>query len=245
MAGAYEKPAHLPPCLAGFGMGAGFNGSYVEPAALQYGYRGSVINTDLGFFDKAFVATDVDHELQFAAGDPPSIQLERLAGGGVLGELCRRVVLRVWRGHSPPSAWVALSLPTVAAMLCVTDSSESLVAVKRMMRALWDWDPDATHRRTIQKLFCAVFSRAAALSAVAIASLARRTGKLHSSGLTVALEATVHLCYPWFLTRIRQYLATILGPNVAKQIHLYVVPAASQKGAALLSLSPERRSDEL
>eukprot|EP01054_Gregarina_sp_Poly1_P000423 Gregarina_sp_Poly_1__422@NODE_1101_length_5098_cov_110_751342_g763_i0_p3_GENE_NODE_1101_length_5098_cov_110_751342_g763_i0NODE_1101_length_5098_cov_110_751342_g763_i0_p3_ORF_typecomplete_len406_score38_58Hexokinase_1/PF00349_21/6_9e31Hexokinase_2/PF03727_16/4_3e30_NODE_1101_length_5098_cov_110_751342_g763_i03841601 len=239
LAGAYEKPARLPPCAAALVMGVGFNGSYVEPNADYYKYRGCVINCELGRYDKAYLATDIDREILFHECDlKDSTSLELIAGGGCLGEICRRLILRIWRGESPTTAWMQRSLPTLAAMLCVTDTTNDLTNIGRLMTVLWDWSPSLEDRKMVQLLFSLVFERAAAVGAAAIASLARKSGRLHPhvGGLTIALDGAPHVQHSWFQAQLNKYLRSLLGPEYSRLVHVWVVQNGTQKGAALLGL---------
>eukprot|EP01053_Blabericola_migrator_P002867 Blabericola_migrator_1__2866@NODE_1820_length_3739_cov_99_008715_g185_i2_p1_GENE_NODE_1820_length_3739_cov_99_008715_g185_i2NODE_1820_length_3739_cov_99_008715_g185_i2_p1_ORF_typecomplete_len501_score71_41Hexokinase_2/PF03727_16/9_2e30Hexokinase_1/PF00349_21/9_1e26T2SSF/PF00482_23/0_47T2SSF/PF00482_23/9_8e02_NODE_1820_length_3739_cov_99_008715_g185_i215583060 len=240
-AGAYEKPTNLPPCAAALVVGSGFNGCYIEPNSEHYKYRGMVINTEIGGFDRMNISTDIDREILFHEGDSRSHStLEHMACSGMLGEVCRRLVLRIWRGDSPEAAWHPRSMPTLAAIMCATDVSEGYHEIGKLLRVLWDWDPDSGARKIIKLLFGLVFERAAAMSACAIASIARRTGRLSHSmgGLTVALEAAPHMQYSWYQNQICHFLRLILGHDLAKLIHLMVVNDGFLKGAALLGWAP-------
>eukprot|EP01054_Gregarina_sp_Poly1_P000424 Gregarina_sp_Poly_1__423@NODE_1101_length_5098_cov_110_751342_g763_i0_p1_GENE_NODE_1101_length_5098_cov_110_751342_g763_i0NODE_1101_length_5098_cov_110_751342_g763_i0_p1_ORF_typecomplete_len514_score46_46Hexokinase_1/PF00349_21/2e33Hexokinase_2/PF03727_16/1e30_NODE_1101_length_5098_cov_110_751342_g763_i019353476 len=237
MAGAYEGAPDRPPCAAACILGMGFNAAYLEPNAEHYRYRGVVIDTQVAQFDKAHVATDIDRELDFS--DESAVggwQLEKLAGGGYLGEICRRLLLRVWRADAPAAAWNCQALPTSAAILCVIDSSKTLYIIERVIWALWEWHTDYENRAVIKSLFSLVFERSAALTAATIASVAKRTGRLSpgTPGITVALDDSFHVQQEWFQNQIKRHLRTLLGPEQSRMVHLRVVTDSLKKGAAVL-----------
>lgn len=239
LACAYERPPRLPPCTVAFLVGVGLNGSYVEPHAASYGYQGCIINTELGGFDKSLPITDVDLEVDFAddAGRGKQV-FEKMIGGGYLGEICRRLVVKVWQNDAPTLAWARQSLPTAAAALCVSDNSETLSMVEKLMRGLWDWETDLQARKHIQRLFALVFDRSAALAAAAIAALAKKSGRLQPAmgGVTVAIDGALHTSHPWYSDNVRAYLKQILGEETARYIHLFVSLDGAAKGAALIAL---------
>eukprot|EP01055_Gregarina_sp_Pseudo9_P005902 Gregarina_sp_Pseudo_9__5901@NODE_933_length_2053_cov_117_258193_g875_i0_p1_GENE_NODE_933_length_2053_cov_117_258193_g875_i0NODE_933_length_2053_cov_117_258193_g875_i0_p1_ORF_typecomplete_len502_score111_38Hexokinase_1/PF00349_21/8_1e45Hexokinase_2/PF03727_16/1_9e42_NODE_933_length_2053_cov_117_258193_g875_i03831888 len=238
LACAYERPARLPPCTVAFLIGVGLNGSYVEPQAAAYGYKGCVINTELGGFDKGLPVTDVDLEVDFADEGGRGKQIfEKMIGGGYLGEICRRLVVKVWQTDAPALAWARQSLPTAAAALCVSDNSESLGIVQKLMMGLWDWDTDLEGRKQIQRLFGLVFDRSAALAAAAIAALAKKSGRLQPAmgGVTVAIDGALHTSHPWYSDNVRAYLKQILGEETARYIHLFVSLDGAAKGAAVVA----------
>eukprot|EP01053_Blabericola_migrator_P010575 Blabericola_migrator_1__10574@NODE_5_length_29060_cov_171_088642_g4_i0_p6_GENE_NODE_5_length_29060_cov_171_088642_g4_i0NODE_5_length_29060_cov_171_088642_g4_i0_p6_ORF_typecomplete_len505_score85_26Hexokinase_2/PF03727_16/3_1e45Hexokinase_1/PF00349_21/9_7e42DUF2637/PF10935_8/7_8e03DUF2637/PF10935_8/3_4e02DUF2637/PF10935_8/1_3_NODE_5_length_29060_cov_171_088642_g4_i021423656 len=238
LACAYERSSRLPPCTVAFLIGVGLNGAYVEPHAASYGYKGCVINTELGGFDKDLPVTDVDLEVDYAdEGGRGKQVFEKMIGGGYLGEVCRRLVVKVWQNEAPPLSWARQSLPTAAAALCVSDNSDTLTMVDKLLQGLWDWQTTHETRRTIQKLFALVFDRSAALAAASIAALAKKSGRLQPAmgGVTVAVDGALHTSHPWYSDIVRTYLKQILGEETAHYVHLFVAMNGAAKGAALLA----------
>eukprot|EP01053_Blabericola_migrator_P002868 Blabericola_migrator_1__2867@NODE_1820_length_3739_cov_99_008715_g185_i2_p2_GENE_NODE_1820_length_3739_cov_99_008715_g185_i2NODE_1820_length_3739_cov_99_008715_g185_i2_p2_ORF_typecomplete_len494_score45_80Hexokinase_1/PF00349_21/4e31Hexokinase_2/PF03727_16/8_1e30KRTAP7/PF15034_6/0_16_NODE_1820_length_3739_cov_99_008715_g185_i2621543 len=238
LAGAYEcRLSKKPSCLVSCIMGVGFNVAYVDPCAEAYGYRGVVINTEISRYHRINVSTDIDREVDFndesAAGDSV---FEKLVGGGYLGEICRRLLLRIWQAAAPRAAWMCQALPTAAATLCVADSSENLAMIDRIMGTMWEWQTDYPTRVVIKGLFGLVFERSAALAATAVAASLKRTGLLFpgSEGVTVALDDGFHVQQAWFQAQITKYLSLLLGPEMAGLVSLYVVSDGLKKGAAIL-----------
>eukprot|EP01054_Gregarina_sp_Poly1_P001644 Gregarina_sp_Poly_1__1643@NODE_141_length_12988_cov_478_019271_g126_i0_p4_GENE_NODE_141_length_12988_cov_478_019271_g126_i0NODE_141_length_12988_cov_478_019271_g126_i0_p4_ORF_typecomplete_len507_score62_55Hexokinase_1/PF00349_21/5_3e49Hexokinase_2/PF03727_16/1_2e43_NODE_141_length_12988_cov_478_019271_g126_i014332953 len=238
LACAYEQPSRLPPCTVAFLVGVGLNGAYVEPQAASYGYQGCIINTELGGFDKGLPITDVDLEVDFADDGARGRQIfEKMIGGGYLGEICRRLVVKVWQTEAPALSWARQSLPTAAAALCVSDNTENLDMVQKLMMGLWDWDTSRECRKQIQKMFSLVFDRSAALAAACIAALAKKSGRLQPAmgGVTVAIDGALHTSHPWYSDNVRVYLKQILGEDTAQYIHLFVSLDGSAKGAAIMA----------
>lgn len=248
---AYEKPAHLPPCTVSFMIGVGLNGAYVEPDAKSYKYQGTIINTEIGGFDKGLPVTDVDLEVDFADEGGNGRQIfEKMIAGGYLGEVCRRLVVKLWQSEAPALAWSRQALPTAVAALCVSDLTDNLDMIERLLRGLWEWQTTLSERRTIQKMFILVFDRSAGLAAAAIAALARKSGRLQPAmgGVTVALDSSLHISHRWYsenvrlhhvrdLNRIqvRNYLNQLLGEQTASFVNLYVCNDGTCKGAAILA----------
>eukprot|EP01057_Protomagalhaensia_wolfi_P004937 Protomagalhaensia_wolfi_Nauph_80__4936@NODE_519_length_2389_cov_10_600000_g387_i0_p1_GENE_NODE_519_length_2389_cov_10_600000_g387_i0NODE_519_length_2389_cov_10_600000_g387_i0_p1_ORF_typecomplete_len490_score112_96Hexokinase_2/PF03727_16/9e42Hexokinase_1/PF00349_21/2e39_NODE_519_length_2389_cov_10_600000_g387_i08172286 len=240
LACCYERPDRLPPCTVSFLVGGGVNAAYVEPAALSFGYKGSVINTGLGGFDRHLPLTDVDLEVDYADEGGRGRQLfEKMVGGHYLGEVCRRLVLKVWQAQAPSLVWARHSMPTAAAALCVSDSSEDLEVVNKLLTGLWNFELDTAGRRILQKLFTLVFERSAALSAAAIAAFAKQSGRLQPAmgGVTVAIDGALHTSHPWYSENVTAHLKRILGEETAQYIHLFVSLDGAAKGAAILAAS--------
>lgn len=237
LAAEYERNPKLPPCVAAYLVSVGVNGLYVEPNYHQYKYEGCIINTELGDFDQSLPMTDVDLEVDFADQGGRGQQLfEKMAGGGYLGELCRRLVVKVYQNEAPTLAWARQSLPTAAAALCVADNSNDLSRMATVLKGAWGWDCDKQTLLNIKDMFKLVFDRSAALSAAAIGALAKSTGRLQPAmgGVTVALESGLHANHPWYTELIRQRLTILLKEN-ASLVNLYVIHDATAKGAAVLA----------
>lgn len=201
LACSYEKPAKLPACLVAIHCSDGLNAAYVEPHWRKFGYRGKVINTEVGGFDTALPVTDVDMEIDFAdEGGHGKQVFEKMISCPYLGEICRRVVLKVWRDKAPAMVWSRQAMPTAAAAIIAADHSTGLTTVDRVLKGLWDWNADLSTRIAIQKLFGLVFNRSAGFVAVLIAALGRATGRLQPAmgGLTVALDGGLHAAHTWY-----------------------------------------------
>lgn len=63
LSGSYCKTPDMPPCMVGVILGTGMNGAYVQPDAKGYGYKGVVMNTELGGFNKGLPINEIDLEV--------------------------------------------------------------------------------------------------------------------------------------------------------------------------------------
>lgn len=244
LACAYSKPSKLPPCTVAFLVGVGLNGAYVEPAAMAYGYKGQIINTEMGGMDKGLPLTDVDLEVDWAdEGGHQKQAFEKMLSGVYLGEICRRLVVKIWQTEAPRLAWCRQSLPTAAAALIVCDETPELSLVENLLLGLWEWETDLQMRLSVQKIFALVFDRSAGLAACAIAALARKSERLQPAmgGVTVAVDGHLHTTHPWYSKAVRKYLRDILG-ETAHFIHLYVAPNGPSEGAAVLAQIANRQN---
>jgi len=238
LACAYNKNPRLPPCTVGFILGTGVNGAYVESRAKKCGYQGVIVNTELGGFDKGLPLTDVDLEVDFADDGGRGKQLyEKMVSGGYLGEICRRLIVKVWQHQAPSLAWARQSMPAAAASLCISDKSPSLEMTQRVLRCLWDWETTFEDREVVQRLFSLVFYRSAGLAAVGIAALAQASGRLQPAmgGVTVAVDGSLHTQNAWYADKVMEYLRILVGEENAKFLHLVTSDDGSGKGAAILA----------
>ncbi|KAH0488949.1 MAG: hypothetical protein KVP17_004342 [Porospora cf. gigantea B] len=224
-------------CTAAFVIGNGINGAYVEAGAAFYGYRGRVINTELGNFHRNLPIIDVDLENDFADEyDRHTQTLAKMVGGAYLGEICRRCIVKVWQHESPALSWSRHSLPTEAVAHIVENNDIGMT--RQIMCATWDWDLPEVELHRVRQLCQLVFERSASLAAVAIAALALKTGNLQPAlgGVTVAIEGPLFTCIPSYRAHVQQYIVAALEEGSASQVRLGFAASGSLHGAALMAL---------
>lgn len=238
---AYEKAPRAPSCRVAFILGNGVNGCYNQADAVQaYNYKSTILNCELGNFDKCLPANDVDLEIDFADEATKGLQLfEKMVSSGYLGELCRRLVLKVWQNEAPPLAWVRYSMPWLACAKVIGDDSESMDVTGEILTGLWEWNTSIEQRRAVKLLFGVVFDRSAALAAVALMALASQTERLQPAmgGLTCAIEGALFSKCPFYRKALESYLSKVLDNNTSNLVHLQEVVDGAAKGAAALALS--------
>lgn len=232
----YEKSPRLATCAVSLMISSGFNCALVDPTAPERGYVSSVLNTEIGNYDRALPVNDVDLEVDYSDyGNRGAQMLEKMVAGFYMGELCRRLIIKIWQSEAPALAWCKQALPTAAAALCAADESSNLDVVGNLMRSLWEWNVSLPERQNIRKACRMVFHRSAGLAAIAVAALAKQSTYLQPAmgGLTVAIEGQLHTAHPWYTEQLRSHLATLLGLR-KKLIDLYVVHDGPAKGGAFL-----------
>lgn len=240
LACAYEKPATLPPCRVGFLIGSGVNGCYVQPDAQgTYGYHGSIINCEIGSFDKSLPVNDVDLEVDFADEANDGVQLfEKIVAASYLGEQCRRLVVKVWQSEAPQLGWVRNSLPWQACARVIEDTGDNLDVTNEILLGLWEWETTLEQRRAVRQLFEAVFERSAALSAVAIVALSTQTGRLQPAlgGITCAISGALYSKCASYRRGLEHYMKLVLPEGTADCIKLYEVHDGAARGAGILGV---------
>lgn len=83
------------------------NGCYIQSGSKRTsGYKGCIVNCELGGFDKSLPVNDVDLEVDFADDSAKGVQLfEKMVSTTYLGELCRRLIVKIWQTEAPQLAW--------------------------------------------------------------------------------------------------------------------------------------------
>eukprot|EP01071_Lankesteria_metandrocarpae_P012667 Lankesteria_metandrocarpae@DN6140_c0_g1_i1.p1 len=234
---AYLRSPSLPLCMIGVILGTGVNGCYFQDDANEYGYKGKIINTELGAFDKGLPINDVDLEVDYASAANRGKQMfEKMVSGKYVGEICRRLVVKVYQKAAPELAWSRDSMPSEACSIVLKDKGE-LLETGKILEALWEWKTSRGDRQIVKNLFTMVFDRSAALSAALIAGMAKRTRRLQPAmgGLTVGIDGSLYTQNPWYAERLRHHLDGVLGKNVSDLVHITVASDGSGVGAGILA----------
>eukprot|EP01053_Blabericola_migrator_P002745 Blabericola_migrator_1__2744@NODE_1782_length_3799_cov_120_045820_g1148_i0_p1_GENE_NODE_1782_length_3799_cov_120_045820_g1148_i0NODE_1782_length_3799_cov_120_045820_g1148_i0_p1_ORF_typecomplete_len504_score110_81Hexokinase_2/PF03727_16/5_3e50Hexokinase_1/PF00349_21/2_5e42ROK/PF00480_20/0_06_NODE_1782_length_3799_cov_120_045820_g1148_i016223133 len=246
MSGAYlaGKYPEKPPTMIGLIVGTGVNACYADPDATQYGYIGSVINTEFGAFNAGLPRNIIDHEIDDADAMPGTQITEKMISGMYLPEACRRVILKVYQHKAPPMSWTHWSLSAEACLAMAYEEDPAHPIVKTVMKNQLQWE-DLTDKdlTTIHKLCAAVLKRSANLLAVILAGLAKHTGRLQPAlgGLTVAVDGSVFVKNKPFQDAVHQGLIDTLGYERASLVHFQIAEDGSGMGAAVTAALPHPR----
>lgn len=236
-----DRSAH-PPCAIGLILGTGMNACYVDDRALEWGYKGKIINIECGNFNRDLPRTNIDYELDFAdVGGRGRQHLEKMVSGGYIGEICRRTLVKIFQADAPELMWQPNTFSSEDASICIGDKSEALVVVARKCQERWQASFALQELTWIRTICDAVFKRAAALSAMIIAGCALKSGRLQEAmgGLSVGIDGSLWKCNSFFRQDIRNYLKVILGEKQAALVHLLDSDDGSGLGAAILSAVAE------
>lgn len=243
ISGSYSQSKDLPKCLIGLILGTGLNACYVDPEAANYGYFGSVINTELGSFGTALPRNILDHEVDDADPAGGVHLMEKMCSGAYLPELCRRAILKVFQKDAPPLCWSRMALSTEACMVMAYESGD-LSLVKEIVKGQLVWDDvKDEYLPMIQQICRAVSVRAAKIIAVILSSLATFTGRLQPAmgGLTCAVDGSLYNKNPGFKIDIQEAIDNYLGQPLAKLLKFTPASDGSGLGAAILAAMPHTR----
>ncbi|EZG44252.1 hexokinase [Gregarina niphandrodes] len=238
LSSAYVLEPSAPPCMIGVILGTGMNAAYVDERAVEHGYQGPLINIEAGNYNKSLPRTNIDYEIDFAdTGARGYQQLEKMVSGAYLGEMVRRMVVKVFQYKCTPRMWQVGSFSAGDASVCLGDKSASLVVVDKKCREQWGCEFSIEELGWVKDLCEVVFRRSAALAAVLVAGIAIKTGKLQEAigGLTVGIDGSLWKCNPKYRADLKTYLGHILGQEEANLITLVNSDDGSGLGAAILS----------
>ncbi|KAJ8446875.1 hypothetical protein Cgig2_016185 [Carnegiea gigantea] len=245
-------------------IGTGTNACYLERAdaiiksqGLPTSSGGMVVNMEWGnFWSSHLPRTSYDIELDAESPNPNDQGFEKMISGMYLGEIMRRVILRMSQESDilgPVSSSLretfALRTPLMAAMH--EDESPDLFKVARILNeVLGIPDVPLKVRKLVVNICDVVTQRAARLAAAGIVGILKKIGRDGSGGVAssrskitstklrrsvVAVEGGLYANYRIFREYLNEAVAEILGEECAPFVVLNPTEDGAGIGAALLA----------
>ncbi|KAL0463851.1 UNVERIFIED_CONTAM: Hexokinase-1 [Sesamum latifolium] len=237
-------------------LGTGANAAYVERAqAIPKWHSPSrksgemVINMEWGNFRSSHLPiTEYDHALDVGSVNPGEQIFEKLTSGMYLGEVLRRVLLRMAAEASffgievPPKLKVpfALSTPDMSAMH--QDTSSDLREVDNKLKTVLDISNTSLKtRRVVVELCNIVATRGARLAAAGILGILKKVGRdtPHEGDRKtgIAIDGILYEHYTEYRKCLENTMGQLLGEKTASSIVFEHSRDGSGIGAALLAAS--------
>ncbi|MEE9499777.1 MAG: hexokinase [Candidatus Omnitrophota bacterium] len=216
VAKSYEDPD----CDVGVILGTGTNACYPE--------GGTVINIEWGNFNKIRL-TPYDRKLNYLSQNPGEQILEKMISGMYLGELTRLVAKDLIGPFIPKT------FKSEHASIIEADTSGNLSRANRLLEKLRVRDSTYTDRKLLKKICAVISTRAARLSAAAIASVVTKMDPHLSRKHTVAIDGSLYEKHHAFSRKIKAALKEIFGNKKAANIKLSLTKDASAKGGAIIA----------
>ncbi|XP_042000892.1 hexokinase-3-like [Salvia splendens] len=247
--------------------GTGTNACYLERADAIIKCQGllstsgaMVVNMEWGnFWSSHLPRTSYDVDLDCESPNPNDQGFEKMISGMYLGDIVRRVVLRMSQESDvfgPVSSKLLvpfiLRTPMIAAMH--EDDSPNLMEVARVLRdTLQIPDVPLNVRKLVVKVCDVVTRRAARLAAAGIVGILKKIGRDRNGGTAsskakggsqskmrrtvVAVEGGLYTNYTMFREYLNEAMGEILGEDVAENVVIRVMDDGSGIGAGLLAAS--------
>ncbi|XP_065867520.1 hexokinase-3-like isoform X2 [Euphorbia lathyris] len=248
-------------------IGTGTNACYLERSdaiikcqGLLTTSGGMVVNMEWGnFWSSHLPRTSYDIDLDAESPNPNDQGFEKMISGLYLGDIVRRVILRMSHESDifgPVSS--RLLVPFVLRTPHVTqmheDDSPDLKEVARILREILEiQEVPLKVRKLVARICDVVTRRAARLVSAGIVGILKKIGRDGTGGITggrgssrsdvkmrrtvVAVEGTLYTSYMMFREYIHEALNEILGEEIAQHVILKVSEEGSGIGAALLAAS--------
>eukprot|EP00919_Chromeraceae_sp_WS-2016_P052695 GHVR01125093.1.p1 GENE.GHVR01125093.1~~GHVR01125093.1.p1 ORF type:complete len:498 (+),score=73.23 GHVR01125093.1:169-1662(+) len=231
---------NMPPVLMGIILGTGFNGCYVEPDYLKYGYEGKVINMEFGNFSINLPFTTQDAEVDDVCAYDRGMQFfEKMVSGKYMGELCRRVYCFVYQAAVPPAAWKEYTLLSEVVSQLLRDTSPNMTVSLEKLNRAWECDLSQDMLFALYDICKIVMGRSMLLAAISISAVAIHTKCLEEEcegrrGMTVAVDGSLYSLNKWYQQGLVDNINLVLGEQKGKLIHIRQADDGSGKGAAVL-----------
>lgn len=245
-------------------LGTGTNACYVENIDAIPKWQGPkpssgkmIISMEWGGFSSLYLPrTQYDDALDATSVNPGEQIFEKLLSGMYLGDIVRRVLLRLAEETAlfgptvPPKLLSAFVLGTPHVSTMHQDESPDLQEVgKILVKVLGIEESSLKVRKLIVEICSIVANRAARLAGAGIVGILKKinrdgtTGSNHALGrkkTVVAMDGGLYEHYPLFRKELKAAVAELLGEEVAKNVIIELSKDGSGIGAALLAAAHSR-----
>ncbi|XP_015571808.1 hexokinase-1 isoform X2 [Ricinus communis] len=248
---------HSQDVIAGVILGTGTNAAYVERAQAIPKWHGllpksdeMVINMEWGNFRSSHLPlTEYDEALDIESLNPGEQIFEKIISGMYLGEIVRRVLLKMAEEANlfgdvvPPKLEIPFILRTPVMSAMHQDTSSDLRVVGSKLKDILEIpNTSLKTRKAIVKLCDIVATRGARLSAAGIVGILKKLGRdtikereKHKS--VIAMDGGLFEHYTKFRVCLESTIEELLGKEVSENIVVEHSNDGSGIGAALLAAS--------
>ncbi|XP_006643859.1 hexokinase-8 [Oryza brachyantha] len=241
--------------VAGVIFGTGTNAAYVERANAIPKWEGElpnsgdmVINMEWGnFYSSQLPVTEYDQELDKESLNPGEQIYEKLTSGMYLGEIVRRVLLKLSLqsgifgdiDDSKLKAHFHLRTPHISAMHHDETPDLNIVAEK-LHQILQITNTSLETRKMVVKICDIVARRAARLAAAGVAGILMKLGRngcANTQRSVIAIDGGLFEHYTKFRECLESTLGELLGDEASKSVAVKHANDGSGIGAALIAAS--------
>nr|ACG37858.1 hexokinase-1 [Zea mays] len=242
--------------VVGVILGTGSNAAYVEEASaipklkLEGGELpksgNMVINTEWGnFYSPCLPITEYDQALDEESLNPGEQIFEKLVSGMYLGEIVRRVLLKIASqssilgdvSHTNLKTRFSLRTPDISAMH--HDGTPDLrVVADKLADNLRVRDTSLDTRKMVVDICDIVTGRSARLAAAGIVGILRKIGRAAPGDerrSVVAIDGGLFEHYAEFRKRLEATLVELLGEEASRLVEVKLTKDGSGLGAALIA----------
>uniref|UniRef100_A0A0D6QZL9 Phosphotransferase n=1 Tax=Araucaria cunninghamii TaxID=56994 RepID=A0A0D6QZL9_ARACU len=245
-------------------LGTGTNACYVERADAIAKWKGPlpksgymVVNTEWGnFWSSHLPMTEFDKALDVESINPGDHIFEKLISGMYLGEIVRRVLLKLaveaaLFGDSIPSRLrepYALGTPHISAMH--QDTSSDLIVVESTLKNVLGVSSIPLKTRELVVKLCSIVAvRAARLAGAGIVGILKKLGRdvngtTSKNKTAVAIDGGLYEHYTLFRHNMQTAVEELLGSEVSETVILEHSRDGSGIGATLLAASNSQYSSK-
>lgn len=238
-------------------LGTGTNACYVEQMSAIPKLKGHnsssgkmIISTEWGAFSNGLPLTEFDREMDAASINPGEQIFEKTISGMYLGEIVRRVLLKMSEegglfGKSVPqklSTSFILGTPDLCAMQ--QDCSGDLHAVGSLLYDKAGVESNLSERKTVIEVCETIVKRGGSLAGAGIVGILQKMeedqrGLIFGYGnrSVVAIDGGLYENYPQYRAHLQDSVKELLGTEKSNNVVIEHTKDGSGIGAALLAAS--------
>ncbi|KAF3446774.1 hypothetical protein FNV43_RR11954 [Rhamnella rubrinervis] len=236
-------------------LGTGTNACYVERLAAIPKLQGqmsstgeTIINTEWGAFSNGLPLTVYDREMDNASINPGEQIFEKTISGMYLGEIVRRVLLKMAEdsdlfGASVPAKLAAphvLRTPDICAMQ--QDNSDDLQAVGSILYNVAGVESNLRARSIVVEVCDTIVQRGGRLAGAGIVGILQKMeedskGLIFGKRTVVAMDGGLYENYPQYREYLQGAVTDLLGTDISNNVIIEHSKDGSGIGAALLAAS--------
>ncbi|KAL6216244.1 hypothetical protein ACLB2K_009470 [Fragaria x ananassa] len=234
-------------------LGTGTNACYVERVdavpKLQNHASSSgstIINTEWGAFSNGLPLTEFDRDMDAASINPGEQIFEKTISGMYLGEIVRRVLLKMAEADAlfgdpileKLSTPFALRTPDLCAMQ--QDTSDDLQDVGSILYNVAGVESNLSARKIVVEVCDTIVKRGGRLAGAGIVGILQKMeedskGVIFGKRTVVAMDGGLYENYPQYRTYLSEAVTELLGDDIAKNVVIEHSKDGSGIGAALLA----------
>lgn len=216
----------------------------------------TIINTEWGAFSTGLPLTDIDREMDAASINPGEQIFEKTISGMYLGEIVRRVLLRMAETVSlfgssiPEKLQTPFSLSTPHICTMHQDKSLDLEAVGSVLYHEAGVDSNTRAREIVLEVCDTIVKRGGRLAGAGIVGILQKMeddsrGLILGKRTVVAMDGGLYENYPQYRSYLQDAVTEMLGPESSQNIVIEHSKDGSGIGAALLAASNSRYDHDL
>ncbi|XP_022884724.1 hexokinase-2, chloroplastic [Olea europaea var. sylvestris] len=234
-------------------LGTGTNACYVERVDAIPKFQDpsstsgrTIVNTEWGAFSNGLPLTEFDREMDAESINPREQIFEKTISGMYLGEIVRRVLLRMAEaahlfGHSVPEKLLmpfSLRTPDICAMQ--QDTSKDLEEVGSILYDVAGVNSSTNARKIVIDVCDTIAKRGGRLAGAGIVGILQKMeydskGLIFGKRTVVAMDGGLYEHYPQYRRYLQEAVTELLGPEISRNIVIEHSKDGSGIGAALLA----------
>ncbi|KAF4358347.1 hexokinase-2, chloroplastic [Cannabis sativa] len=234
-------------------LGTGTNACYVERTDAIPKQKGQVsssgrtiINTEWGAFSSGLPLTVYDNEMDAASINPGEQIFEKTISGMYLGEIVRRVLLKMAQagdlfGKSVPEKLFSpfiLRTPDLCAMQ--QDNSDDLQSVGSILYNVAGLETNLSARKIVVEVCDTIVKRGGRLAGAGIVGILQKMeedskGLIFGKRTVVAMDGGLYENYPQYRKYLQEAVTELLGTEISRNVVIEHSKDGSGIGAALLA----------